>query len=1042
MNLSTWIWRAFFRTALIPLLLVEVVLVGAYFLTNEIIRDKNIESVSQIAQERLLNTAKLHSELISHQLRDVAHTTDLFRLETARALTTPHTPATPRAMTSSPDGAWHTSRDTGGSAIFYSGFVTVGDKEREKALRLTQLDPFMKGIVATHDIVTQAYFNSFDSLNIIIPYFDVINQYTPKMNIPSFNFYFKADAKHNPRRESVWTKVYIDPAGQGWMLSSIAPVYGKGDFLEGVVGLDITVSTITQRVLNISLPWKGYGMLLDQDGVIMALPPAGEKDWGLDELTHHQYAQAILQDTFKPNRFNLNKRPDAGSLAQAMKIQPHGINRLSLGGTTKLAAWSQIPETGWRLLLLAPESEVNARADTLGEQVKHIAWLMIAGMIAFYAIYFMMLYQRARRMSRTLSEPLLEINHIAHGFSKGKYDQHPPTFEVTELTETSHHVVQMGWDMKQEILARRAAEKRLESARMKLELRVTERTAELLSSNERLLQEIQERKKIEEDLRTAKQIADSASRAKSDFLSSMSHEIRTPLNVVMGMGQLLKDTPLSIQQKSHLEKLNTFSRMLLGLLNNILDFSKIEAGKMALEHIPFSLGQIIETQKILAETRARGKKLQVSFIVESEVPDLLIGDPMRLEQVLTNLLSNAIKFTDQGAVTVRIAIVHHAPNFAWLRFTIWDTGIGISAEQQATLFQMFQQADMSTTRKYGGAGLGLAICRQLVGMMGGGLQVESEKGSGSSFSFTASFSLPDETQRRAFLETMAVNPHGPTSQPNLAPHSYQEKLEEIRGARILLVEDHEVNRELAREMLIKSGCFVGCVGNGQEAVDVLEHPEHDFDLVFMDMQMPVMDGLEATRTIRRYPHNDSLPIVAMTAHALEEDRRKSLEAGLNDHLTKPVDLNALHRMLYTWIPQNAPHREKGVNKHPDVTINSDTTTVQPPPSPIAVPGIDMADVMERLQGDQALFEEILTSFRRRHREGITDIRNLIDTQEHEQAARATHKLKGAASNLSANRIKRSAQQLEERLLTPYNHRPMEPLLSELEQALDELLNTP
>lgn len=450
MSLLKWMWRAYFRAALIPLLIVESALIAIYLMTNTLARDKNIESIQQVANEELQRIVQRESVVIQKQLQAVSQVTNVYRKQTERVLLEsdfkPPTDETER-YAQSKEGVFYTKYSNGRSALFYSGIVPVGEKEKQKAYRTVQLDPIMRDIQQSNPLIVQIYFNTFDSMNRIYPYFEVLSQYPAKMDIPSYNFYYEADAKHNPQRRVVWTDAYIDPAGQGWMTSCIAPVY-SGNFLEGVVGLDITISTIIRNILDLSIPWNGYGMLVGKDGSILALPQNGESDWHVKELTSHNYEEAIQRNIFKPEQFNLYKRADFSFLGKLLQKNLNGINKVEFGSgnqrVQKLVTWATIPETGWKLVLLVPASEIYAHATTLNQQLMQIGYLMIGGLIAFYIVFFILLYRRAHDMTRSISEPLLAINKLVTRIGQGEYYQEKPNFPVEELNQTAHILTHVG----------------------------------------------------------------------------------------------------------------------------------------------------------------------------------------------------------------------------------------------------------------------------------------------------------------------------------------------------------------------------------------------------------------------------------------------------------------------------------------------------------------------------------------------------------------------------------------------------------------------
>ncbi len=779
-SLLQWVWGSYFRTALIPLLVVEVAFIAIYLAANHLATQENIAAVRAIATDELRRIAQRESVVIQQQLASISQVTDVFRRQTALILSTPFDPdpAERNRYAYSPDGVYYTSRDNGGGALFYSGVVPVGPKQREKAWRTARLDPLMRNIQQTHPLVAQIYLNTFDSLNRIYPYFEVLSQYAPRMDIPSYNFYYEADAAHNPGRGVVWTDVYVDPAGQGWMVSCIAPVY-RDDFLEGVVGLDITVGTITDTILNLAIPWNGYGVLVSKTGTLLALPRAGEDDWGLKELTTHAYTDAIRQDTFKPEEFNIYRRAGFAGLQN----QPDGVAELDLKGA-QLAAWATIPKTGWKLVVLVRESNIYAQASELGRRLFAIGAWMVGGIILFYLIFFAVLYRRARIMARFIAGPLETIDVLVERIGGGDYEQETPEFKVLELRKTATGLAAMG--------------------------------GQLGAVNQRL-------RLSQQEAEQARDAALESSRLKSEFLAMVSHEIRTPMNGILGMLDLLFDTSLDAQQREFALAARESGQALLHIINDILDFSSIEAGRIELTQNPFSPLALVEGAADVVAPKAHEKRLELMTFVSPQTPSRLSGDEGRLRQVLLNLLGNAVKFTERGEITIRCELDRVAERYAWLRFTVADTGVGISATARGRLFQPFTQVDGSAARRFGGTGLGLSISKRLVELMGGEIGVESEEGVGSTFWFRAPLDLVEFKSRRL----VRIREHG--------------------GSRVLVV-DHGIHaRELLREYLLSWRMRPTVTATATEALDrLVQAADEPFKAMIVGLDL---DGEEFGRLL-------------------------------------------------------------------------------------------------------------------------------------------------------------------------------------------------
>ena len=623
------------------------------------------------------------------------------------------------------------------------------------------------------------------------------------------------------------------------------------------------------------------------------------------------------------------------------------------------------------------------------------------------------------------------------------------------------------------------------------------------------MRDITDLKLAEEATEKARMIADQANRAKSDFLANMSHEVRTPVNAIMGIAHLaLHDNP-DLRQREYLLKIQTGAKHLLGIMNDILDFSKVEAGKLQFERIDFPLSEVVDSVRDTVGQKAQEKNLRLVFDLAAEVPAFVNGDPLRLSQVLINLVNNAVKFTETGEVRVRVTHLSQEENSVFLRFSVSDSGIGMTATQIENLFQAFYQADTSFTRQYGGTGLGLAISRQLVELMGGAMSVESQLGEGSTFAFTirlghahqaapiaahkspaastatrilivddseitrdqfaallrkegqevhsvesgeealnlllagiqrgqpfdlviTDWRLPgingvetcrrirsrselqpspglvmisafdrqdlvpagklaafDEFLRkpideRALLRTVQSLLDGRTTAAEKIVEPVQEDRDLLAGRKVLLVEDNELNRFVAKGLLTALGVSISIVVDGQAGVDAIMN--NKFDVVLMDVQMPVMDGLTATRTIRADGRFADLPIVAMTAHAMTGDYERSLAAGMNDHITKPIKPDVLKKTLLRWMPARPilVHREAPESA---VVVAED------------LPAFNTVVAMAQSNRSPLLLRKLLLGFAQQYASAGADLDDLMLDEKWQEAKGIIHSLKSMAALL-------------------------------------------
>ncbi|EKV26987.1 sensory box histidine kinase [Caenispirillum salinarum AK4] len=808
LTLFRWMWRSYLRTALVPLLVVELTLIVAYFATNALTKDANIAAIRETAEQSLTEVARLNAGLAAERLAAVTDLTRVLQRRTADLVTGPLTvdPDEAARFTFDADGiVYYTDVNTGGAAGFYSGIVPVDEAMQRKAAALAVLDPVLRDVTESNALAVQAYYNTRDSYNRIYPFFDTAATYAQKLDIPSFNFYYEADAAHNPSRGVVWTDAYVDPAGQGWLTSAIAPVY-DGKVLEGVVGIDITLNTIVDRVLDISTPWGGQAVLIGRDGTILAMPPEAEAALGLAEVGAHSYAEAVRTNTFKSEDYAIDRV--AGLSDLPIMAEAGGVGTARLGGESHLVAWNLVPGVDWHLAVFVPEADLYQSAVAVGDRFDRLGLVIVGILVLFYIAFLTALYWVARSNAARLAAPLEDLSRTAGRIAEGAFHQPETSGPVAEITDLSHAVARMGrqlgektdrlvaasrsleesdafrrslienlpvpvvffgdnpdvviahnsaydalvaehgHDAVREALTPMAADGAAEVEREDiLELsgaggrprRYTARRTRLWHLGRRgtlcVMLDVSVLEEARASIAAARDRALEAARLKSEFLAKVTHELRTPLNGIIGLTELTEGETDLERVRRDTRAIGRNARNLLAIVEDLLDLSAVESGQVTVEAAWFTPARLVEDVLAGFRMQAREKGLSLKAEVETLEGLSVHGAGGRIRQVLSNLVGNAVKFTERGGVTVH-ARMFDRDGRSVLEVRVEDTGHGIPADRLEDIFQPFRQGDDSLTRRFGGAGLGLAIARELTERMGGSIAVESAPEDGASFVVT------------------------------------------------------------------------------------------------------------------------------------------------------------------------------------------------------------------------------------------------------------------------------------------------------------------
>jgi signal transduction histidine kinase/CheY-like chemotaxis protein len=728
-------------------------------------------------------------------------------------------------------------------------------------------------VIASHLIMTDgygAYYPNVESVQLLPP--------VTELDLRDTNNYVLANPLNNPEHKTVWTPVYFDDVGNGLITTVTTPIYSAQDSFLGVAGLDIPLDRIQKLALSDeankrSLPSQhGITFLLDNHGKFIFFPVEKLDAFGIE----------VAFDKFKNSFDLLNKGlldsslPEVRSLGDEIIESTNKSSRFLLRGEPYISSSELLPSNDWRLVKVIPEetflapikaitSVLSAKIDTLSKQFYFTAILFLLGSLLMTVFL----------LQRFLLYPLQQVTLASEQIRKGELDARLEIDRIDEIGTLANTFNVMAESLRKS----REAERTHSSD---LELQVAEKTLDLEN-------DIKRRKQVEAQLILAREKAELANQAKSNFLANMTHELRTPLIGVLGMNELLLNTPLNDQQRNLAVTVQNSGEILLTLINDVLDFSKIESNHLTLRCVPADISEITEETIRLCGEQALQKRLSLTYQISPEARRIVDVDPLRLRQILLNLISNAVKFTIQGEVVVRLSMAQNDARSGLFTIEIQDTGIGISTEDQEEMLKPFTQIDNAIDRKAGGTGLGLAIVQQLVELMGGKVEVESRVGDGTLFRVVLSLPLSDsQTNRNTLVKQFDRS-------QSEALNGLLEHAPAKRG-RILVADDYPVTRELVRHFLEPRGYVIDEATSGREALEMAM--SENYDLVLMDCNMPEMDGIESSRHLRE--KGNTVPIVALTAHIDSRILQNCLAVGMNDCLSKPFRRAELLEAVNNW----------------------------------------------------------------------------------------------------------------------------------------------
>ncbi|ABR36921.1 ATP-binding protein [Clostridium beijerinckii] len=949
-SLYKWIWQSYIRNALIPLIIIEIIFICIYFISNYWSHKSSVAFYKDQSKSELNKIIKQEVNLIDQHLSSISNSTMFFSLQMGHALSTTVslTPTEYSRLSYSNDNIYYTKENNSAdeAAIFYNNFLpaTRDDKEKKIAKVLTQ-QKLMADIKNSCPLVNSIYFNTFDSLNITYPYVDVFNSYNYSLQIPSSKFYYEADANHNPDQKVKWVAHDFNSSNNNFISSAICPVY-NGNFLEGVVGIDINMDSIVNKVLEIDIPWNGYNLLIGKDGNILSLSDVGKSDLNLDQLVL-KYGNGYYQ-------YNLYNNNDLSTLMDEIQTSETGFSNFTLKEEPRIACWSAIPNTDLKLLIVVPTKNIYSNADMLRNNLLKIGIITILGLILSYLLFFLITYKKVKNMSHIVSGSLLNINNIVQEISSGKYDIADPLLKISELEDIALNLIEMGhhigetnknllvtqselrkkevdfrslvdsindiiseidingyitklWSSVHTYLYKLHMHGHLNSiydildestakiAKEKIHYVIKSRKSTTMDFNIQskdglkwfeacisphlnykdrvvvLTRDITEQKKMARSIITAKEEAEKASKAKSEFLSSMSHELRTPLNAILGFSQILEldpESPLNPSQSQSVKEISKAGSHLLELINEILDLAKIESGKLSISIESVPIKHVIEEAISIIKPFADKHKIKIINYPIDNSDEFVSADHTRLKQILLNLLSNAIKYNKKDG---QVIFYHDKVNDKY-RFHVIDTGIGLSNSDLELIFKPFYRLNR-INNSIEGTGIGLAVAKQLTELMNGEIFVTSEKGAGSHF----------------WIELPCIESSILQTSENMMTSENRTYFPNDKFRTILYAEDNPANLRLVERALSQiSNLKMLSANSGELCLDLAI--AHKPDIILLDINLPGIDGYEVFKRLKMHKETKDIPIIAVSAHAMPRDIEKGLSLGFSDYITKPIDI--------------------------------------------------------------------------------------------------------------------------------------------------------